>query len=114
MTCRPLRLRPGLPLGLPPGSIPMPSPSDALDASPSALLPICSPPDLVTELCADVSACHARHQTSVRRAGKMSYPRDRRVSYSRSMEHMFEWWFDRWVESNYCARDPHSMRGGSG
>src|SRR5215469_2960042 len=101
----PLGLRPGLPLGLLPGSMLMPAPSGASDASPSALRPICSPPVLVVESCADVSACGARHQTSVRRTGKMSYLRDRRVSYSRSIEHMFEWQLDRRLESNCCTRD---------
>src|SRR6516162_1306023 len=99
----PLGLRPGLPLGLAPGSMLMPFPSGASDASPSALRAICSPPDLVAKSCADVSACHARHQTSVRRAGKMSYLRDRRVSYGRSIEQVFEYRVDRRLESNNCA-----------
>src|SRR5215510_10377142 len=92
-----------LPLGLPPGSTLMLFPSGASDASPSALRAICSPPDLVAEFCADVSACHARHQTPVRRAGKMSYPCDRRVSYGRSIEQVFEQLVGRRLESNCCA-----------
>src|SRR6516165_3738194 len=70
----PLGLRPGLPLGLPPGSRLTPSPNGPSDPSPSALRAICLPPDHVAESCADVSACRARHQTSVRRAGKCRTP----------------------------------------
>src|SRR6516165_6422359 len=80
----PLGLRPGLPLGLSP--VPARFPGGALDVSPSTLRPMYSPPDRVPDSSADVSPYGARHQTSVRRAAKMSYRHGTTESHERSIE----------------------------